>query len=162
MQTNQKIVTRFLTIILITSTVCGVITYLFFDLKTLINFEIAYFLSMVVVAATFLAYTKKVKNENSDYAINEDEDDELDKIDDKHELFKKIKESTQQKTFNPKRVVLGSKLFFSIYRILAYLFLIVAIVALIKRGYFEVISFLAGTTMFILSTIIFYALEKKE
>lgn len=162
MQTNQKIVIKFLITTLITAIVCGIVTYSSFGLKSLINFEIAYFLSMIVVIATFLAYSKKVKNEKSDYVIDENEDDELDKIDDKHELFKKIKESNSQNTFNLKRMLLGSKLFFSIYRILAYLFLIVAILVLIKKGYFEVISFLIGTTMFIVSTLIFYTLEKKE
>ena len=136
---------------------------LFMGGKWLINTQVAFICSMIVVFASFLSYKGMIEKSLEDGAIPE-EIDELDKIDDKFGLFRededieakelskeefvKLYKEERKKSSGIKQTF--SNLFksgkgvFNPFRLIAYAFLCVTMLFLIRNELFSAIPFLVG------------------
>jgi len=125
----------------------------------LINSQAAFLSSLLVTSASYLSYKKRVLQKANDKEITYDERDELDKIDDRYELFEEEKEE-EQKDFKEiiqeeKKRQKGFKNAFSNLkttlpailsplRFFAYLFLIASFFYLNRHGELVIGAFLSG------------------
>jgi len=136
---------------------------LFMGGKWLINTQVSFICSMIVVFASFLSYKGMIEKRLEDGAIPE-EIDELDKIDDKFGLFRddedieakelskeefvKLYKEERKKSAGIKQTF--SNLFksgkgvFNPFRLIAYALLCVAMLFLIRNELFSAIPFLVG------------------
>jgi len=140
-----------------------IILSLFMGGLWLINTQVAFICSMLIIFASFLSYKGMIERKLENGEIPE-ERDELDKIDDKYCLFDE-KENIEQKELGKeefvklykeeKRKNAGfkqsfSNLFksgrgiFNPFRLGAYIFLCLAILFLIKQELFAALPFLVG------------------
>lgn len=138
----------------------------------LINTQVAFICSMLVVFASFLSYKGMIEKRLENGEIP-DERDELDKIDDKFGLFEEDEENLElskeefvkyykeqrKKSSNIKQSF--SNLFksgrgvFNPFRLIAYVFLCIAMLLLIKNNLFSAIPFLVGIGALPISSIVF-------
>ena len=131
--------------------------------KWLINTQVAFICSMIIVFASFLSYKSMIERRLENGEIP-DEIDELDKIDDKFGLFRedenieakelskeefvKLYKEERKKSSNIKQTF--SNLFksgrgvFNPFRLMAYALLCVSMLFLIRNNLFSVIPFLVG------------------
>lgn len=136
----------------------------------LLNTQVAFICSMLILFASFLSYRglvqKRLENEEFSY-----ERDELDAIDDKHELFEEEPQVKELSAAEIKKVLKEEKannsglknsflnLFktlsgaLSVYRLLAYGILCIAILVLINKSVFEPFAFLLGLSVLPLGTV---------
>ncbi len=139
-----------------------------FDRYALINSQLAFIASLLIILGSFQGY-KKVVQKKSHLGR-----DIIDGIEDRFELYneeenrhlsakelfeeekKKVKSQKAMKNF-----VLGLGGFFSMYRLFGYLFLVVVVLMLIRKAIFDPVSFLLGLAVLPLSAM-FYALFGKE
>ncbi len=135
----------------------------------LLNYQAGFLCTFLVVSATFVSYLKNYQLNKDEAEFYDDDRDELDKIDDKHELFEEDEnqkempqEEKKQKKFSWKKLLLGSQLFFSIYRVIAYGVLGVTVLGLMSRQIFDVFGFLLGVTLFSLATIGFMIMRQRR
>ncbi len=139
--------------------------------KWLINTQVAFICSMIVVFASFLSYKGMIERQLENGDIPEQRD-ELDNIDDKYELFDKdetVKELTKEefvalykqereKSSNLKQSF--SNLFkstngvFNPFRLIAYAFLSISMLFLIRNGLFSPLPFLIGIGAVPLSSMV--------
>jgi hypothetical protein len=145
-----------------------VFSYLFADLALillsiwqgsswLINTQIAFFSSLVVTLASFFSYKKMVSSKTEAFEAS-DERDEIDKIDDKFELFTDTEEDKKEEDFKEifkKEKKLVSRVSFSnlknsykgalsLYRLAAYLFLAVGFLYLQRHGILNIMPYFLG------------------
>ena len=104
----------------------------------LLNSQVAFISSTLILFASYLGYKNRVKNRSINYELSDKEleifedDENSDKNSDKNSIkFRKID-------------ILGA---FKPLRLISYLILIVAFFALLRAGIFEPISFLAGIAL---------------
>ena len=134
----------------------------------LLNSQLAFIASLLIILGSFQGY-KKVVQKKSHL-----ERDIIDEIEDRFELYneeepqqlsakelfeeekKKVKSQKAMKNF-----ILGLGGFFSMYRLLGYLFLVIAVMMLIRRSMFEPLSFLLGLAILPVSAML-YALFSRE
>lgn len=147
-----------------------ILTLLLFSKEFYINFNVAYFSAFLVIAASFFSHhrviNKKVvtNNEKCENSV-----DEIDNIDDPYDLysenepidienadFKQIvqDEKAKIKTFSFDTLKNGSGGGFSFYRLGAYALLIVGFMALKNNNILEIMPYLIGLSVGILSAII--------
>ena len=134
----------------------------------LLNSQLAFIASLLIILGSFQGY-KKVVQKKSHLGR-----DIIDEIEDRFELYneeenrhlsakelfeeekKKVKSQKAMKNF-----ILGLGGFFSMYRLLGYLFLVIAVMMLIRRSMFEPLSFLLGLAILPVSAML-YALFSRE
>ena len=104
----------------------------------LLNSQVAFISSTLILFASYLGYKNRVKNRSINYELSDKEleifedDENSDKNSDKNSIkFRKID-------------ILGA---FKPLRLISYLILIVAFFALLRTGIFEPISFLVGLAL---------------
>ena len=146
------------------------ISSLFFDQVFILNLAVAYISTSLVVTLSFYGYYRQLPKDHSTQEQEIVEDDKYDYdqfYGDKHDLLsdERIDEHVLQdgaKDEKPARFSLanlqvGSKIFFSFYRIVAYIVLVIALVWLIDNSYFDPWGYLSGVvinTFAVLSIII--------
>lgn len=120
------------------------------------NALLAYITLLLVMGSSFYSSYAKLKASAGDGVIEERE--ELDQIGDRYGVFEEETEAEdaesetakeEQKKSRPKiftwsNIMLGSKLFFSLYRLLAYGVMIIAVLYLIRHEIFNPYGFIAG------------------
>ncbi|MBL0709245.1 MAG: hypothetical protein JJW00_09365 [Sulfurimonas sp.] len=131
--------------------------------KWLINTQVAFICSMIIVFASFLSYRGMIEKRLENGEIPEQRD-ELDKIDDKYELFSEDENIEEKELSKEEFVALYKKErkknsgikqsfanllqsgggVFNPFRLLAYAFLCVAMLFLIRNELFSAIPFLVG------------------
>jgi len=129
----------------------------------LINTQVAFICSMLVIFASFFSYKGMIEQKLENGEIPE-ERDELDKIDDKYSLFNeedsieekeltkeefvKIYKEEKKKNKGFKQSILNlfrsGKGIFNPFRLGAYIFLCIAILFLIRQELFSAVPFLVG------------------
>jgi len=139
----------------------------------LINTQVAFICSMIIVFASFLSYKGMIEKRLETGQIP-DEVDELDKIDDKFGLFDERKNLEQEelskeefvklykeekkKTTGFKRSLLNlfksGRGVFNPFRLLAYIFLCISMLFLIKHNLFSIFPFLVGISMVPVSSMV--------
>lgn len=109
-----------------------------FGAVELLNSQVAFISSTLILFASYLGYKNRVKNRSINYELSDKEleifedDENSDKNSDKNSIkFRKID-------------ILGA---FKPLRLISYLILIVAFFALLRAGIFEPISFLIGLAL---------------
>ena len=147
----------------------------------LINTQVAFICSMIVVFASFLSYKGMIEKRLETGAIP-DEVDELDKIDDKFGLFEekkdlekeelskeefvKLYKEEKKKSSGLKRSI--SNLFksgrgvFNPFRLVAYAFLCIAMLFLIRQNLFSIFPFLVGIAAVPISSIVLGVMLSKQ
>jgi len=126
----------------------------------LLNTQVAFISSLLVVGGSFLGYRKLVQKR----APHFQGPDVIDEMDDPFELYedegksaKEIfeEEKAKLKKANLKNFFASAPGFLSPYRLFGYLFLVVAVLVLIRKGYFEAGSFLIGLGIVPLSALLY-------
>lgn len=109
-----------------------------FGAVELLNSQVAFISSTLILFASYLGYKNRVKNRSINYELSDKEleifedDENSDKNSDKNSIkFRKID-------------ILGA---FKPLRLISYLILIIAFFALLRAGIFEPISFLVGLAL---------------
>lgn len=136
----------------------GVILFTLFQDNSIwfINTQVAFFSSLIITLGSYFSYQKsinaRVETVDSDSEFNDR--DEIDKIDDRFDLYSREDESkseaeiVKEQKSNLKRNLFKnlkySGSFFSIYRLFGYMALIVAFLILIKNNLFDITSYLFG------------------
>lgn len=134
----------------------------------LLNTQIAYFSALLVMLASFWGYTRKVMPVGDEESVDVQEAREpYDMIGDKYGVFddeeyeqvntsdasntaEKGKETLPRKERMKRffsKLMLGSQIFFSIYRLIAYGLLIGGVFYLIRQGEWQVFPYILGTTL---------------
>jgi len=105
---------------------------------SLISFEVAYISTLLILLSSITSVKSTIKKETSpQYQAQETPD------------------KSTQKTHNLSHFILGLRISFGLYRILAYIALIVGLVLLINYEVFAVIWYIAGIMLCVLSVILF-------
>ena len=137
----------------------------FFQSKEfLISSQVGFISSLLVTLSSYYGYKKMVEKKIEIGDIPEEEEDELDKIDDKYELYqkeqniKKIIEIEKQNNSGLKKSAKNlSKSFFasiSPFRLGAYLFLIFAFLYLNAHGLLNIFGYLVGISIVSVVTLL--------
>lgn len=146
----------------------------------LLNTQIAFICSVLIVFASFISYKNLVQKRLEDGDVGE-ERDLLDKIGDEHELFEDEQEGQEclnhedfKEIYKEERVkAKGVKQSFKnllqswsgalgLYRLAAYFILFLAIMVLIRKGFFHPIAFIVGISALPLATLISSFLSRNE
>ncbi|ARR00809.1 hypothetical protein [Campylobacter porcelli] len=125
-----------------------------FGAVELLNSQVAFISSTLILFASYLGYKNRVKNRSINYELS---DKELEIFEDEeNENNQNIKDDKNSIKFR-KIDILGA---FKPLRLISYLILIVAFFALLRAGIFEPISFLMGLALMPLGVFcagVFYA-----
>ncbi len=138
----------------------------------LINTQVAFICSMIIIFASFYSYKGMIEKSLENGAIP-DERDELDKIDDKFRLFEEEDEEEKElskeefvkyykeqrkRSSGIKQSILNlfqsGRGFFNPFRLIAYVLLCVSILFLIRNSMFLAIPFLIGIGAVPLSSLV--------
>lgn len=110
----------------------------------LLNSQVAFICSTLILFASYFGYKNRVKNKSVNYQLSEQEielfEDEIDDNQDKN-----IDNTTKKKPAKFRKIDILAA--FKPLRLIAYLILIIAFFALLRRDLFEPISFLAGLAL---------------
>lgn len=164
MKMNKEVLT--FTKVFIFINLCFSLYAVFFqNLLWLLNLQVAFISSLVIILASFFSYRKNIQSnlENSYYAKKSGEErDKLDEIDDPYDLYSKDEEITQEELSDEKikklikeeknrvkqnyfkNTIFSASGFLSIYRISAYFLLILGFFALNNNGLFIPLAYIFG------------------
>jgi hypothetical protein len=124
---------------------------LFGDPKTLLNSQIAFISSLFVVLGSYWGYAGLVRRGELGFGYR----DAIERIEDPHgfddevaaqdakALFEEEKRRVK-KSGNLKAFLSTYRGFFSPFRLIGYLFLVVAVLVLVRKGLFDPVGFLVG------------------
>ena len=147
----------------------------------LINTQVAFICSMIIIFASFFSYKGMIEKRLENGEIP-DERDELDKIDDKFclfddeenieekelskEEFVKLYKEERKKSSGIKQTFLNlfksGRGVFNPFRLIAYALLCISMLFLIKNGLFSAIPFLVGIGAVPISSIVFGLMLRGE
>ncbi len=163
----KKIIFSFL----IVDAIFAIFIFLYGGESWFLNSQIAFFSSIGVTISSFYSYQKMILSKMENGLIPK-ERDILDKIDDKYELYdeedknREIKEEKRvSKTIKESigTLKLTSKAFLSIYRILAYLLVILGFFILQKSNIFIILPYLLGLIVVpFVATFSFLIIKREE
>jgi hypothetical protein len=144
----------------------------------LINTQIAFFSSLMVTVGSYLGYKRNVQNRVEDHVNDDDSYDEVDKMDDKYDLYsaeepqvevnetpskEEIKEAMkpikQNHFANFKSGFTGMA---SFYRLFGYVGLIIGFFYLNNNGYLHIYSYILGFLIVPVSSLIISIALKNE
>lgn len=172
----KKIIFIYLILVLVSS----IISFVFFSLNTVINLQVAFWSSCFIVLASFLGYKNNISKRIKLYDTNFQDQDDMDKIDDKYDLYSEINEQEnltkediehiikeEKSKINLKDSVKNTYLSIaamsSIFRIIGYILLVVGFFYLKNNSYLEPLSYLIGFLIIpIMALIINYYLKNEN
>ena len=137
----------------------------------LLNTQIAFFSSLMVTIGSYLGYQKNIKIRANEHTNEDDNYDELDKMDDKYDLYSPEVEQLEVEAEPTKEEITeamkpikqnhfanfksGFSGMSSLYRLFGYVGLIVGFFYLNNNGYLHVYSYVFGFLIVPISAIIF-------
>lgn len=138
----------------------------------LLNTQIAYFCSVIVVVGSYIGYMKMINSRvaklNQDYKYKEDRD-LIDKLEDPYDLYDDERESEDVKKDKFKSIKDGYKNtknsitgFLSPYRLFGYALLFGAVIFLIQTSLFLPFAFLSGVSVALVCIFVFSYLTSKS
>ena len=144
---------------------------LFFSPLFLLNTQLAFIASLLIVMGSFWGYRRVVQKR----AAVADRD-AIDEIQDRFDLYDEedrqslsAKELFEQERAKSKKRGLGladfvrtSSGFFSPFRLMGYLFLTIVVMVLVRKGLFEMGAFLLGLGVVPLSAMLFALMHSKD
>jgi len=144
----------------------------------LLNTQIAFFSSLMVTVGSYLGYKKNIQNRAQDHVNDDDNYDEVDKMDDKYDLYspevpttevnenptkEEIKEAMkpikQNHFANFKSGFSGMA---SLYRLAGYVGLIIGFFYLNNNGYLHIYSYIFGFIIVPISALVVSFVTKKD
>ncbi|MBD3841226.1 MAG: hypothetical protein IE909_04985 [Campylobacterales bacterium] len=145
----------------------------------LLNTQIAFFSSLFVTLGSYLGYKKNIEKRVEYHTNDDDNYDEIDKMDDKYDLYspqieqtapseptkeqiKQIIKENKPKGNHLKNFIGGFSGMASLYRLFGYLGLIVGFFYLNNNGYLHTISYLVGFMIVPFSAILFALVLKND
>jgi len=147
----------------------GIIVFCYLEQNNiwLYNTQIAFFSTSLIILGSFIGYSNSIKRQLENGNVGEDilkkyedpynMDDEEDEIDkEKLKAFKKSKLKWYE------ALLFSFKGGFNFIRILGYLLLIVGFIWLVKKGIFDVVSFLFGLSVVPAIALFYLLLLKKK
>ena len=168
--TTKKTLSIFIVVDLLVVILCLLVG----ETNWVLNTQIAFFSSLLVTSASYLGYKKNILKRVAGH-VNEDDDyDELDKMDDSYDLYspdtpqtevkteltkEEIKEEIKKnkealKKNNTKNFIGAFGAMTSFYRIGGYALLIIGFFFLNNNGYLEVIPYILGFLIVPISALI--------
>ncbi len=128
----------------------------------LLNTQVAFISSLLVVLGSFWGYKRMVQKRAKKFSGR----DVIEVLEDRYELYEESNKSAKEifeeerakikvSRANIKNFIKSAPGFFSPWRLLGYLFLVVAVLVLIRKGYFEAGSFLIGLAIVPLSALLY-------
>ncbi len=128
----------------------------------LLNTQVAFISSLLVVLGSFWGYKRMVQKRAKKFSGR----DVIEVLEDRYELYEESNKSAKEifeeerakikaSRANIKNFIKSAPGFFSPWRLLGYLFLVVAVLVLIRKGYFEAGSFLVGLAIVPLSALLY-------
>ncbi len=174
---KKKMINKALKIFLIID--FGVVLFCFLSGNTiwLLNTQIAFFSSLFVTLGSYLGYMKNIKNRIETQVNDDDNYDEVDKMDDKYDLYspvveeKVIENPTKeeiQEAMKPikqnyfKNFKSGFGGMSSLYRLAGYVGLVVGFFYLNNNGYLHIYSYVFGFIIVPVSALIFSFFIRKD
>jgi hypothetical protein len=148
------------------------------NLNWLLNTQIAFFSSLMVTVGSYLGYKKNIQS-RAEQHINEDDNyDEVDKMDDKYDLYspdvpqEEIKENPTKEEIKAamkpikqnhfKNFRSGFSGMASLYRITGYIGLVIGFFYLNNNGYLHIYSYVFGFIIVPISALVVSFITKKE
>ena len=144
----------------------------------LLNTQIAFFSSLMVTIGSYLGYQKNIQSRAQDHINDDDNYDELDKMDDKYDLYSdevksiEVKEPTKEEIKEAMKPIKqnhfgnfksGFSGMASLYRLFGYVGLIVGFFYLNNNGYLHVYSYIFGFIIVPISALAFsFSLKKNS
>ena len=160
----------FLIILIIDTTLISILFFYKGNIWVL-NSQVAFIASLLITVASFLSYKKNILKRAKNYKIDDELGrDELDKIDDKYELFedkeenenkdiKDIIKEEKKKQMSIKNALFNLKISFSSFlsplKLFGYVFLILSFFYLNRHGMLAIPAFLSGFFIVPLSSLLF-------
>ena len=141
--------------------------WLFCDPKALLNSQIAFISSLLVVLGSYYGYSRLVKRsvplEDRDYIdrLEDRFDLEGEEVSNAIELFEQEKKRIKQ-SGNLKVLRQTYSGFLSPFRLVGYLFMIVAVLVLIRKGWFDTVGFLIGLAVVPASAFVVALLPEED
>ncbi len=181
MRINQDIL-NFAKVFLILNICLSFYAIFFQNTIWLLNLQVAFFASLFVTIASFLAYRKNIKNRLDNFSSTNyaaEERDKIDEIDDPYDLYSEYKEIPEDEltpekikeiiTDEKKRVkqnsfkntLFSAGGFVSIYRVLGYGFLIFGFFALNNNKILLPLAFIIGLSIVPIGVLFTKAIFKK-
>ncbi|MEA3512670.1 MAG: hypothetical protein U9R37_03620 [Campylobacterota bacterium] len=158
----------------------GVVVFCLLSGRTdwLLNTQIAYFSSLMVTLGSYIGYKKNVQNSVKNHLNEDDNYDELDKMDDKYDLYspevedkvitddmtkEEIKEAMKPIKQNYfKNFKIGFSGMASFYRLFGYIGLVIGFFYLNNNGYLHIYSYMFGFFIVPLSSLVFQFTIRKN
>ncbi len=139
-----------------------------------LNSQIAFLISFFITISSFLSYKKNILKKAENFDTSLDDRDELDKIDDKYELFEEEKEEKtdikeiikeeKRKQRDFKKIFYNLKITFSSFlsplKLIGYILLVVSFLYLNRHSMLIIPAFLSGFFIMPLSSLIFAFIRK--
>ncbi len=173
-------INKALKIFLIVDLIVVLATLLSGNMIWLLNTQIAFFSSLFITIGSYMGYMKNI-NSRVEVQVNDDDDnyDEVDKMDDKYDLYspdieqneikeeatpQEIKEAMKPIRQNHfKNFKSGFSGMSSFYRLIGYICLIIGFFYLNNNQYLDVLSYILGFIIVPISALIFsFTLRKGE
>lgn len=138
-----------------------------------INTQVAFFSSLVIVLGSFFSYKNSINARLANYEASEGNDrDEIDKIEDRFDLYNDekeeqksdeevLKEEKDKLKKNMFKNLKYSSSFLSIYRVIGYVVLVMGFLALVNNEYFDVYAYLFGLLIVPIVTVFAIFVVKK-
>ncbi|MDR1977051.1 MAG: hypothetical protein LBQ18_08710 [Campylobacteraceae bacterium] len=134
---------------------------LYFGKAWLINAQVGFFSSLLIVVCSFLGYKKMITAKTLEAAS--DEPDTIEKIEDPYGVWDDENGDDAPKPSAIKTAAKDAKRsargFFSLYRTASYALFFVLFLALVKSGYFAIIPFVIGISFVPLGVIVYGVLR---
>jgi len=136
----------------------------------LLNIELAFISSLLVTIGSYYGYKKNIDSQVEEYTNDDDNYDELDKMDDKYDLYSPEGENPEKKEHYSKEEIKEAmkpikqnyfanfKSSFSgmasLYRLAGYIFLIICFFFLNSNGYLKILPYMFGFLIVPISSLI--------
>lgn len=118
-----------------------------------INFEVGFFSFLIVLYSTYISLQKKLKRELENTPLESAEESASDFDTDKSEQQEQNSDKKSKPRFSFSNLILGMQLSMGIFRVIAYVILIVGIVFLMGKNIFLAIPYIVGIMICLLSVI---------
>jgi hypothetical protein len=148
------------------------------NLNWLLNTQIAFFSSLMVTVGSYLGYKKNIQSRAQDHVNDDDNYDEIDKLDDKYDLYspqvpeEEVKENPTKEEIKAAMKPIKQNHFAnfksgfsgmaSLYRLAGYVGLIIGFFYLNNNGYLHIYSYIFGFIIVPISALVVSFLSKKE
>ena len=156
---------QFFKALLITNIFAIVITFIFFNMNTLLNVQVAFVSSSLVMFASMLSYKRMVENRvEAGMIVAHDDRDDIDKLEDPYDLYSEdiesetndvdlkevVKEQKAQMKLNKRGIgqtIKDTKAALSFYRIFSYVVLVVGFLYLNRHGMLEIFPYIISLSI---------------